>query len=89
MAENNSFGNFLGNYGMTGYGQSKPDAYTPYAAGYKMYGGGRSNPTNGPVDKAGYQQRDILNRAKRDALLRRMKAEQSGDYASSAFMNGA
>lgn len=83
-----AFRSYILNYGVTGYGKRKADAYTPYAAGYKMYGGGRSNPTNGPVDKSGYREREMLNRAKRDALLRRMKAAQSGNYMSSAYLNG-
>lgn len=78
-----TFQEFLQNYGF-----KKPDAYTPYAAGYKMYGGGRSNPTSGPVDKAGYMERERLNRAKRNAALARLKAEQSGNYNSPAFLNG-
>ena len=84
------FRQYIQNYGLTGYGnQPKPDAYTPYAAGYKLYGGGRSNPTAGPVDKAGYQERDLMNNARRDAVLRRMKAAQQGNYASPAYLNGA
>lgn len=71
------------------YGLTKPDAYTPYAAGYKTYGGGRSNPTEGPVDKAGYQEREMLNRARRNAVLRRLKAEQQGAFASPDYLNGA
>jgi hypothetical protein len=75
---------YIRNYGLT-----KPDAYTPYAAGYKMYGGGRSMPTSGPVDKQGYQERDLMNRARRDALLRRMRAEQAEQFMSPAYLNGA
>lgn len=82
------FRSYIANYGIMGHGQAKPDAYTPYAAGYKLYGGGRSNPTSGPVDKAGYQQRELLNRAKRDAVLRRMQAEQAGNFMSPAYLNG-
>lgn len=73
---------------LTNYGLKKPDAYTPYAAGYKMYGGGRSNPTSGPVDKAGYVEREMLNRAKRNAALQRMRAEQSGDYNNPFYLRG-
>lgn len=71
------------------YGLTKPDAYTPYAAGYKLYGGGRSNPTSGPVDKAGYQERDLLNRARRNAVLRKLRATQQGNYMSADYLNGA
>jgi hypothetical protein len=79
------------NYGMKpgGLGGNNAGAYTPYAAGYTMYGGGRSNPTAGPVDKAGYQQRDLENRARRQAVLNRMQAAQRGEYNSPAYQNGA
>ena len=50
--------------------------FNPYAAGKKVYGGGRPNPNSGGVDNAaaaaGYQQRDLKN-ARRDALLRRAR----------------
>lgn len=55
---------------------------SPYAVGNKVYGGGRSNPTSGPVDKTGYRERDARTKARRDAILRRMKAKQSGKFAS-------
>lgn len=84
------FRQYVQNYGLTGLGKPpKPDAYTPYAAGYKMYGGGRSNPSNGPVDKAGYLARDLMNSARRDAVLRKMKATQQGNMISPDYLNGA
>jgi len=69
------------------FGLTKPDAYTPYAAGMKLYGGGRSNPTSGPVDKAGYQERDMLNRSKRQAVLNQLKKVQSGEIISPEVLN--
>jgi len=54
----------------------------PYAVGNKIYGGGRSFPTSGPVDKMGYRERDAKASARRDAVLRRLQAKQSGKYAS-------
>lgn len=54
----------------------------PYAVGNKIYGGGRSYPTSGPVDRLGYRERDARTKARRDAVLRRMKAKNSGKYAS-------
>lgn len=78
-----TYNQFLQNYGMT-----KPDAYNPYAAGYKMYGGGRSNPTNGPVDKAGYMERERNNRARRSAALQAMQAAQRGDYNNPFYLRG-
>lgn len=80
---------YVQNYGLTPYGLQKPDAYTPYAAGYKMYGGGRSNPTSGPVDKAGYMERDLMNKTRRQAVLNRMKAQQAGQYNTPDSLNGA
>lgn len=54
----------------------------PYAAGGKIYGGGRSFPTMGPVDPMGYKERDNKASARRNAILRRMQAKQSGKYGS-------
>ena len=59
------------------------NSFNNYSAGNKVYGGGRSNPTSGPVDKSGYKQRDAQAKAMRDAMLRRMKARQEGRYMSS------
>jgi hypothetical protein len=56
--------------------------YMPYAAGNKIYGGGRDAPNIGPVDPAGYNERDLKYQARRDAILRRMKAMQTQNYAS-------
>lgn len=67
---------------VSNFGLTKPDAWTPYAAGEKLYGGGRSNPTMGPVQKEGYDQRDMLNRTKRQAVLNQMKKAQSGELLS-------
>lgn len=54
----------------------------PYAVGDKIYGGGRSFPTMGPVDPLGYKERDLKASARRDAVLRRMQSLLSGNYAS-------
>lgn len=57
--------------------------FLPYAVGNKIYGpGGRSSPTLGPVDPMGYQERDLKYDARRAAMLRRLKAQQAGNYAS-------
>lgn len=66
----------------------KPDAYNPYAAGAKVYGMGRSQPTIGPVDNNGYVERDAAANSKKNAILQRLKAEQSGNYMSTAYMGG-
>ncbi len=54
----------------------------PYAVGNKIYGGGRSFPTMGPVDKMGYRERDNKSKARQDAILRRLRAESQGKFAS-------
>lgn len=59
---------------------------TPYAVGNKIYGGGRSAPNIGPVDRLGYRERDAVSGARRDAILRKMKAIQSGKNASADAM---
>lgn len=66
------------------------DAYNfnPYSVGNKIYGGGRSFPTSGPVDPTGYRERDLQTKARRDAILRRMKAQIAGNYMSADFLRG-
>jgi len=54
----------------------------PYSVGNRVYGGGRSFPTSGPVDKLGYRERDLKHQARRNVVLRRMKAMQGGKNAS-------
>lgn len=56
--------------------------FLPYAAGDKIYGGGRDAPNIGPVDPSGYNERDLKYQARRDAILRRMKAMQTSNYMS-------
>lgn len=56
--------------------------YLPYAAGNKIYGGGRDAPNLGPVDPTGYHERDLKYQARRTAMLRRLQAMQTGDYGS-------
>lgn len=54
----------------------------PYSVGNRVYGGNRMFPTSGPVDPSGYRERDLVSQARRNAILRRMKARQAGNYAS-------
>lgn len=56
--------------------------YNPYAAGAKQYPGGY--PNAGGVDPAGYKERDAKASTRRNALLRRLQAQQSGNYGSAA-----
>jgi len=62
-----------------------PD-FNPFAAGAKVYGGGRYNPTMGPVDKTGYAERDRRLQVRRNALQAKLKAKGKGAYASSDSM---
>lgn len=68
--------------------QGKDYDFNSYSAGNKVYGAGRSFPTMGPVDKLGYRERDRAARAKRNALLRRMKSGNSGKYMSASWLGG-
>jgi len=75
-----------GQWGEDPYRQGNYNYYSQnnYAAGRKRYGPtGRDNPTSGPVDKSGYRERDAGAQAKRNAMLRKLKANQRGAYASS------
>lgn len=54
--------------------------FNPYAAGRKIYAGGRSMPTLGPVDPLGYRERDAITRVKRNAMLRMLKAQSKKKY---------
>lgn len=56
--------------------------FLPYAAGNKIYGGGRDAPNIGPVDPTGHKVRDLKYQARRSAMLRRLKALKKGDYMS-------
>lgn len=56
--------------------------FLPYAAGNKIYGGGRDAPNIGPVDPSGHRTRDLKYQARRTAMLRRLKAIQSGNQGS-------
>lgn len=56
--------------------------YLPYAAGDKIYGGGRDAPNIGPVDPTGHRERDLKYHARRTALTRRLKAIHNGNFGS-------
>jgi hypothetical protein len=66
----------------------KANSYNSYAAGNKIYGSGRSNPTMGPVDPTGYLERDAAVKLKRNALLRRMKAGKDKRFMSPDWLGG-
>lgn len=54
--------------------------FEKYTAGNKHYGGGRLNPTMGPVDRTGYIERDAALKARRNAIYRQLKAKPTGTY---------
>ncbi len=56
--------------------------FLPYAAGDKIYGGGRDAPNIGPVDPTGHRERDLKYDARRAAMLRRLKSISQSNYAS-------
>lgn len=56
--------------------------FLPYAAGRKIYGGGRDAPNIGPVDPTGHRERDLKYQARRTVMLRRLKAMQAGNFGS-------
>jgi hypothetical protein len=62
------------NYGTPGF--------NPYAAGAKIYGGSRYNPTMGPVDKSGYVERDRARQVRRNALGQKLRDVSKGAYAN-------
>ncbi len=59
--------------------------FNPYAAGRKHYGAGRLFPTTGPVDPTGYKERDAMARARRNAILKRLRAQFLGNFASADY----
>jgi hypothetical protein len=62
-------------------GLKKPDAYNPYAAGPKVYEGNSGAPNSGPTsDKAGYLKRDAMARARKNAMMQKLKAISNGEY---------
>lgn len=63
-------------------------AFNSYAAGRKQYGGGRSMPNIGTVDKMGYRVRDRKARVKNQAILRRIKNMQAGNYNNPSALRG-
>lgn len=66
----------------------QPKQFNAYAAGRKVYGGGRDAPNIGPVDPLGYRERDRQIAARKAAIIKRMKAIQRGKYMSSDYLKG-
>lgn len=63
-------------------------AFNQYAAGRKQYGGGRSAPNIGAVDKLGYRERDRKARVKSSAIQRRIKNMQAGNFNNPTALRG-
>jgi hypothetical protein len=55
--------------------------FLPYAAGDKIYGGGRDAPNIGPVDPTGHRERDLKYQARRTAMQRRLMALKNKNFA--------
>lgn len=69
------------------YLQGRGQNFNAYSAGNKVFNGSSNAPNRGPIaDKTGYVERDNKAKGMREALLRRIKANQSGHYFSSAAM---
>lgn len=64
--------------------QNLGGGFNPYAAGDKRYGmSGRDAPNIGPTSSPeGYRERDLVKKARRNYMLRRMKANQQGRFMS-------
>jgi hypothetical protein len=63
--------------------------FNPYAAGVKHYGAGRSMPNIGPVrGMQGYNERDNKAKARKSAILRRLKGGNSPIKSMSADWRG-
>jgi hypothetical protein len=61
--------------------------FNPYAAGNKIYGGGRPHPTQGPVDPMGYKERDGNKRpVAQNAAQRKLQAMKRKNFFSADFM---
>lgn len=58
----------------------KPDGFNKYTAGPKTYGLGQTAPQAGPMGPqgmTGYMERDLQARARKNAILQRMKVQQA------------
>lgn len=63
-------------------------AFNSYAAGRKQYGGGRDTPNIGPSDKMGYRVRDRKAAVRSQAIVRRIKNMQTGNYNNPTALRG-
>lgn len=55
----------------------------PYLVGNRVYNGFSPSPRVGPVaNRGGYKERDLKHRARRNAILKRLKAKKNKKFAS-------
>lgn len=65
------------------FGNQPVPSFNPYSAGKKHYGAGRTMPNIGPVQNPkGYAERDNKAQARKNAIIRRMKASATGNPMS-------
>lgn len=65
--------------------------FNSYAAGKKIYGGGRSMPNIGQVSgmgQMGYNKRDNEAKARKNAILRRLRGQLSGNPMNANVLGG-
>lgn len=67
------------------YLRGQGQAFNPYAAGQKRYGS-KPSPNMGPNSAPGYKDREVRAREHRNAILRRLKAQQSGQYMNPDYL---
>lgn len=68
---------------------SPSSGFNSYAAGSKVYNGGSSAPALGPMGlRPGAQENQLAVQARRNALLRRLKAGQGGSMMSPDWLRG-
>lgn len=73
---------FFGNQRVPNPKPGASSSFNSYAAGSKRYGGGRSMPNIGAMSSQGlmgYATRDQSAKARKDAIMRRLKAQQTGN----------
>jgi hypothetical protein len=59
----------------------RPRDFNPYAVGNVVYNGSSSAPNTGmALDPMGYRERDARAKVRRNAVLRRMKAQNTRNF---------
>lgn len=61
--------------------------YNPYAVGNVVYNGTSNSPHSGTqLDPLGYKERDARAKVRRNAILRRMKAQNTRNFNTSDWL---